>query len=290
MKRPFVKFGVLAAILGPLLTACGDSTDVGGTTTLKVLLTDAPSEYIDAAMVDIGPVELIGGAGGPVLLTTDGTSGPVNLLDLQDAATTALASVEIESGSYTQLRLVVEEASVTLASGYEFTSGGSSMDLTVPSGAQTGIKLNLSAGDAAGTEGRVDITPGEMVLVVDFDVNESFVLQGNPETPAGINSVSFQPTLRVVVNDVAGSISGTVTPPSEGLVVTADPVDGTTLEPFQTAAASAMTDAQGNYTIFFLVPGDYEVSADPGPGLTSTSATVTVGESEDVTEVDLQIS
>ena len=246
-------------------------------------------------MVDIGAVELVGGAGGPVVLSEDGTDGFVDLLDLQDAATTALASMEIEAGTYSQLRLIVEAASVTLATDYEFTDGMPTRDLMVPSGAQTGTKLNLSAGDTGGNGGGLDIVPGEMVLVVDFDVSQSFVIQGNPDTPAGITGVSFQPTLRVVVNDVAGSISGTVSTQVadvavEGLVATAEPVDGTTLEPFQTAAATATTDANGAYTIFFLVPGDYEVSVDVGEGLTSTPVMVTVGEAGHVTDVDFDIT
>jgi hypothetical protein len=246
-------------------------------------------------MVDIGSVELIGGAGGPVVLSTDGTDGFVDLLDLQGAATAALANMEIEAGTYSQLRLVVEAASVTLATGYEFTGGGSTMDLTVPSGAQTGIKLNLSGADGDDTEGGgLEIVPGEMVLVVDFDVNESFVIQGNPETPAGITGVLFKPTLRVVVNDVAGSISGTISTQVgsvalDGLVVTAEPVSGTTLEPFQSLAATAITDANGAYTIFFLVPGDYEVSVEAGEGLTSTPVTVTVGASGNVTGIDFEV-
>jgi hypothetical protein len=36
-----------------------------------------------------------------------------------------------------------------------------------------------------------------MRLVVDFDVSRSFVLQGNPETPAGVRGVIFTPTIRV---------------------------------------------------------------------------------------------
>ena len=184
MKRSFVRFAVSAAIFCVALAACSDSTGMG-TSTVSVLLTDAPADYIGAAMVDIGAVELLGGAGGPVVLSADGTDGMVNLLDLQGAATTALANMEVEAGTYTQLRLVVETASVTLASGTQFTDGTTSADLTVPSGAQTGIKLNLRAGDAAGTQGGVGIVPGETVLVVDFDVNQSFVIQGNPSTPAG---------------------------------------------------------------------------------------------------------
>lgn len=294
MVRSFVRTGICSLALGLALAGCDDSTGVGTRTTLTVLLTDAPADYIGEAMVDIGAVELLGGSGGPVVLSENGTDGPVNLLDLQGAATAALANMEIEAGTYTQLRLVVESASVTLATGYEFSGGGTSADLTVPSGAQTGIKLNLSAGDAAGTEGGVEIVPGEMVLVVDFDVNQSFVIQGNPGTPAGITGVSFQPTLRVVVNDVAGSISGTVSTQVDGVVVeglqvAAEPVDGTTLEPFQTITATSTTDVNGAYTFFFLVPGDYEVSVDAGAGLTATPSTVTVGESADVTGVDFEI-
>jgi hypothetical protein len=31
---------------------------------------------------------------------------------------------------------------------------------------------------------------------VDFDVDDNFVLQGNPETPAGIHGVLFTPVLK----------------------------------------------------------------------------------------------
>ncbi|MDH3270067.1 MAG: DUF4382 domain-containing protein [Gemmatimonadota bacterium] len=294
MKRSFIRLGIGIAFMGGTLTACDDSAGVGTETNLSILLTDAPSDFIGQAMVDIGAIELLGGAGGPIVLTDDGTNGFVNLLDLRDAATLALASTQIEAGAYTQLRLAVEEARVTLAGNLEFVDGGNSMALTVPSGAQTGIKLNLAAGDAEGTEGSVEIVPGEMVLVVDFDVNQSFVIQGNPETPAGISGVSFQPTLRVVVHDVAGSMSGSVTTQVpgfsvQGRVVTATPVGGTTLEPFQTMSATGVTGETGDYTVLFLVPGDYEVSVDTGEGYTSTSVTVSVAAGASVTGVDFNV-
>jgi uncharacterized protein DUF4382/carboxypeptidase family protein len=294
MKRSTIGLLACAGVLGLTLAGCDDSTGVDTNTTLTVLLTDAPADYIGEAMVDIGAVELVGGSGGPIVLSTDGTDGFIDLLDLQGVATEALANVDIEAGTYSQLRLVVEAANVTLATGYEFDGGGTSMDLTVPSGAQTGIKLNLGGADGEDSGGGLEIAPGETVLIVDFDVNESFVIQGNPNTPAGIKGMLFRPTLRVVVNDVAGSISGTVSTQLdsvsvEGLVVTAEPLEGTTLEPFQGAAGSAMTDADGAYTIFFLVPGDYEVSVAAGDSLTVTPDTVTVGESEAVTGVDFDV-
>jgi hypothetical protein len=59
----------------------------------------------------------------------------------------------------------------------------------VPSGAQSGIIVDLS--------GAIEVEVGVLtVLVVDFDVDESFVIQGNPETPAGIMGILLTPALR----------------------------------------------------------------------------------------------
>jgi hypothetical protein len=292
-QATFAKSGPITAMLAVALVACDDGAIVEMDTTLGVLLTDANAQYIGEAFVDIGSVELLGGSGGPIVLSDDGTDGPVDLLQLQDAATTQLASADIPIDTYTQLRLIVESASVTLAPGYEFTDNSTSMDLSIPSGAQTGIKLNLGAA-ANGIGGGVQVTPGQMVLVVDFDVNSSFIIQGNPGTPAGITGVSFQPTLRVAVDDVAGSISGAVATSEvgltlEGLVVTATPVDGTTLEPFQTQSATAVVDANGNYQLHFLVPGEYQVTIDAGVDFAAAPVTITVDEGAAITGVDLEV-
>lgn len=289
------------------LAGCGDALGVDGRAHVKVLLTDAPSDYIGEALVDIGLVELLpAGDGDRVTLSEDGTDGPVNLLDLQGAATTALADAEIEAGSYREIRLIVESARVTLADGYEFRDGSTEAGLTVPSGAQSGIKLKLrqASGEDPGPdpdaeepdEAGVEIS-GERVLVLDFDVGRSFRIQGNPMTPAGISGVHFQPTLRVVVEDAAGSISGTVSTALdgvsvEGLVVTAEPVDEDgAFGEYQTRVATAVTAADGSYTIFFVVPGRYEVTVGTpdGLGTNPAGAEVEVGASEDVTDVDFSV-
>ncbi|NIQ53453.1 MAG: hypothetical protein GWN85_08240 [Gemmatimonadetes bacterium] len=186
-----------------------------------------------------------------------------------------------------------------LKDGYTFRDGSTSMDLKVPSGAQSGIKLNLWPAET--TEGMdedagVMIIPGETVLVLDFDVNQSFRIQGNPETPAGIKSMLFTPHIRVTARDVAGSISGVVSGAAdsivvEGLTVTADPAGPATVPGYQTMTATALTDGEGAYTIFFLVPGDYEVTVEVAEGFFTDplSAVVTVGEAEDVTGIDFLI-
>ncbi|MEX2465316.1 MAG: DUF4382 domain-containing protein [Gemmatimonadota bacterium] len=280
-----------ALLLSIGAAACGDGTGVEGDTSLRVLLTDAPSDYIDSAFVDIGAVELIG-AGSPITLTTDGTDGFVDLLDLQGTATMLLADTDIPAGDYAQLRLIVESARVVLADGYEFNDSTNAKDLMVPSGAQTGIKLNLAGSDGGEGSGPVTIAGGETVLVLDFDVNQSFVLQGQPDS-GGFTGVIFTPTIRVVAQDVAASVAGTVTTSVEGtsvegLVVTAEPLDEGTLEAYQSQTATAVTDANGAYTVHFLVPGSYTVSIETADGLTTNPAStdVELENSENETGVD----
>ena len=189
-------FSVITVLAAVSLGACGDGVGVDTQATVRVLLTDAPVDYIEEAMVDIGAVELIpDDDGAPMMLSADGTDGLVNLLELRNGVTMILAEATIPAGSYTQLRLIVEAASVTLAGD---NGGSTEMDLKVPSGAQTGIKLILRVADDG--EGPLVIAADEtLVFTVDFDVSQSFVIQGNPETPAGIHGVLFKPTLRVMV-------------------------------------------------------------------------------------------
>jgi hypothetical protein len=286
----------LALSLATGLAACGEGTTaVGDTAHVRVLLTDAPIQYIEAAMVDIGAVQLVPANGdGPVTLTEDGTDGPVNLLELQNATTDVLADLEIDAATYTQIRLIVESASVTLKAGYEFNDGTMEKDLLVPSGAQTGIKLNLSAGEGDQGEG-VDIT-GDLDIVLDFDVSQSFVIQGSPETPAGIFGMLFKPTIRVVIDDASGTISGTVSTELEDtdvedLLVTATPVDEEEVEEFQTQVVTAMTNADGEFTLQFVTPGSYVVTVGVPDGLATDPASIEVGvdPNEDVIDVDFEV-
>ncbi|HUG39413.1 MAG TPA: DUF4382 domain-containing protein [Longimicrobiales bacterium] len=295
MMRKNGSLAVLAALALAGAAACDDTTGTGSTT-LRVLLTDAPADYIDSAFVDIGAIQLLPDDGAPITLTTDGTDGFVDLLQLQGAATTLLAEADIEPGTYHQLRLIVEAARVRLVEGYTFTDGSTEKDLFVPSGAQTGIKLNLGVADGEEDGAGLEILPGQMVLVLDFDVSQSFVIQGNPETPAGIMSILFKPTLRVIASDVAATISGTVSTAVEGLsvgelTVTAEPVEGSTMGEFQSQTATTPTAADGKYTLYFLVPGTYKVTVAAPEGYVSdpTEISVTVGAKEDATGADFQI-
>jgi hypothetical protein len=264
IQRTFATCLLLAA------AACGsDGTPTTNTTTgtVVVRLTDAPSDDIQSATIWVSQVALLPG---PVVLSTAKTS--YNLLTLQNGVTVELADHEVPTGSYTQLRLIVDSARVVLAGGKTFSDGSSTASLKVPSGSESGLKVNFS--------GPVAVTEGETVLLVDFDVSRSFVFQGPAASP---NGVHFKPVLHATLMNVAASISGTVTPLTSGAAVYA--ISGT--DTVQTAFANSTT---GTYTLSFLPPGNYVVAAKATGFQVAVSAGISLGNSQNVTGVNLLLT
>jgi hypothetical protein len=285
----------LAALTAlPVLFAVGACTDTTDgldpeAARVTVLLTDAPANVFESAVVEIGAVELVLGDGeGPVQVTD--YAGEFDLLDLQNGVTAALGTLEIEPGFYRQLRLHVLDAEVTLHDTLYFRDGEQTKKLKIPSGAQSGIKINLGygSGDGDSVESGIDIVPGETIIVVDFDVSQNFRLQGSLKGAGGFHGVIFTPMLRATVVDVAASISGVVSD-----VDTGDPIEGATVRgllqstdvppELETPDVTALTDVDGVYKLWYLAPGTYEVSVDD---FTADPQTVTVGVAEDVEDID----
>jgi hypothetical protein len=199
MTRPFALplLGVTLLSLA-LLGACQDGpTEADGMARVQILLTDAPSDYLETAEVWISRVVLVPGeddsveGSGFVDLYNDPAAPQwFDLLTLRDGITAELSEVvEVPEGRYAQLRLVVDSARVTLRDGYTFRDGSVTRPLFVPSGSQSGIKVQL-ADPLEAEEG------GVTILTVDFDVDRNFVMQGNPDTPAGIQGILFTPVLQ----------------------------------------------------------------------------------------------
>jgi len=203
MTRKIVTIrGALLGALALALAAC-DSTDPSGDARVQIQLTDAPSDYIASAEVWISRVYLQGGPGDDDQDGDDGDTPQgrkdlfndpqnpfeVDLLALRDGVVANLTdSVAVEVGGYKGLRIVVDSAFVTLKTGYTFTGGATTRKLTIPSGSTSGIKVQLTGGDIEAEEGEVT------TLLVDFDVNENFVIQGNPTGPV-FSGILFTPVL-----------------------------------------------------------------------------------------------
>jgi hypothetical protein len=192
MTKPAAALALLLAIGG-----CSDVSGPEGSAQVRVLLTDAPSDYIEEAWVCVSEVYLQGGVEDNAARTTlwekgDGDSQCFDLLTLQGVfadLTGDEEGVEVPAGTYNQLRLIVDSASVVLKEGYTFSDGVTTeMELTIPSGAQTGIKVQLLEPVQAEEEVVTEIA-------IDADVEANFVIQGNPETPAGIQGILFTPHL-----------------------------------------------------------------------------------------------
>ena len=254
-----------------VLAGCSD-TSSPATGQIVVQLTDAPADNIQSATVWVSSVYLIGGAAenGPRFTVTS-TPQEYDLLTLANGVTAALGTATIPTGDYTQMRFVVDSARIELKAGFTFSDGTSIRMLQTPSAQQTGIKVNFSA--------PVTITPGQTVLVVEFDVARNFVFTGPPSNPIG---ALFTPVLHASVRDVAGSIAGTVTPANSKARLYA--ILGT-----DTVTSALADTVTGAYKLWFLPPGSYTVGA-AATGFQTQSKSATGAEAQAVTGVDFTLT
>ncbi len=134
----------------------GDSDIIGASGTVQVFLTDAPASYLEEVWVNILRVELVPGDGGPIVVLDSGQlPGKFELLDLVGQPV-ELGVIEAPVGTYQQIRLVLD------ADGHSIVlAGGADHDLRVPSGEQTGVKVNLR-------DDALVVDEGEIALLLDF--------------------------------------------------------------------------------------------------------------------------
>ncbi|MCK6576227.1 DUF4382 domain-containing protein [Myxococcota bacterium] len=169
----------------------------GGQGRVEVRLTDAPGPY-EAVPITIARVEAhrSGGAAadpedagaGDAGVDGDGDDGggwivlvdtpqTHDLLQLQNGVEAALGGRDLPAGHYTQIRLILSDANVVV--------GGATEPLKVPSGFQTGFKLNHDFHVEADTT---------YALVLDFDAQASIKETGAGYLLTPVLSVkSFEP-------------------------------------------------------------------------------------------------
>lgn len=256
-----------------------DSTDPAGTASFSLALTDAPGD-VSQAVVRIEQIELIGGPGGPRVLSSDPWMG--DLTDLTNELVMLVEDEVIPKGSYAQMRLIISEACIGVEtdSGTDdvFTSDGASNvacvgnaagSLQMPSLSQTGIKVVF--------QGAIDVQSDQKIVLIDFDVEESFGKEAGG---------SGQWVMNPVIHGVDLTFSATVN-------VTVDVADGVDLlgNPIEDFSASLdgevrELDANGEATFLYVVPGTQTLDlVEPG-GFTATTspatpAEITVAEQEE---------
>jgi hypothetical protein len=256
-----------------VLAACNgsDTTSPPGTGTVEVRLADAPADDFQSATIFVSQVYLVGqGVGAREELIAD-TKASFDLLTLQNGVTTLLANSEVEAGGYAQLRLVVDSAVVVLASGRTFADGSTWASLRVPSGSESGLKVNLNS--------PVSVRASETTtLLVDFSVDRSFLFQGPGNQPT---SVMFRPVLHALDLNTAGTIRGTVSP--FGVYGNVYAITGTD------TTQTTFIDSGGSYALRFLPPGTYTVSAVAAGFDVAISSPVTLAAAESQLGVNLTL-
>ena len=157
-----MKTKIIAAImligLAVAQVACKKDSADGA---ISVAMTDAPADYQQVNVEVIGLEvnhEKEGWISIPIKV------GIYNLLDLQNNVTVLLADdVSIPAGAITQMRLI-------LGTNNSIVDNTGTYSLKVPSGSETGLKVNLN---------QVIAPNGNILIVLDFDASASIVVQGN---------------------------------------------------------------------------------------------------------------
>ena len=182
---------VLPLLFCLLVTACGGGGGGGGSSPVPAAPVPGASEVV----VAFTGVELKPGGGNAFELEPPDSPLEINLLDYQNGERAMLLDSEtVSAGDYNWMRLLVAESgSYVIVDGQQF-------QLEIPSGEQSGLKLNRGFTVAVGS--LTDFT-------IEIDLRKSLTVTGN-------GRYQLRPTLRLVDNLETNSISGTV---DSGLIV-----------------------------------------------------------------------
>lgn len=254
----------------------GDGSDTG---TLRVLLTDAPGDFL-SAVVTIDEIYLQAEEGdddpenGRTILSDDQVT--VDLLTLQNAVLALVDDEEIPAGTYHQLRLVIsggyievedEDGGSTIYASSDAYAAAQGVEadgrLQMPSYAQSGLKIILP-------DDLAEIEDEEQVVLLDFDVAESF---GHPAGNSGM--WVMRPVVRATDLAFTGTVALTLTL-DDGVEL---PSDTLTLADFSAALDKdgeiievpfSDEDGDGLYAVEFqyLAPATYPVDLVAPEGVT----------------------
>lgn len=269
-------FVVMAAIV---VWSCSDDDNAGtggGNGRLKVSLTDAPFsiDLIEEANVTINKIELRhkdSTEGSPFVVVFE-ESAEINLVELRNGITQDLTDVELPSGDYDLVRIQVGDASVKL-------TNGTTYDLKVPSGATSGLKVFVKPS--------IIIREGlTSELLLDFELNKSFVVKGNPQDLDNISGFNFKPVIRAVNRTQAGAIEGYTLDSTD----TAIPAAHVWIETDEdSVVSSTVSDSTGFYALIGLPEGEYSLWCAKEGYDTLTIESVNV-EASAKNEIDLQLT
>ena len=242
--KNLLRKAVLFIFLIVAFSSCNDDDDIPsgkGAVTIKITDAPFPFKFVKKANIGIEKVELKDTKGDYVVIF-EGNSN-FNMINLTNGSTKTVAKTNIEKGTYSEVRITLNTASVQLSNG-------------------TNYELNA---DAQGSY-TYSINPAFIVeeenssnILFDLDINKSFRFQGSwfgqwIHDITHITGCNFQPEFRICDLDQTGSIQGKVTKngsPAENIYVYTT-VNGREI--------ATHTKADGSYKFIGIKEGNYTVT------------------------------
>jgi hypothetical protein len=232
-----------------------------GTGTIAVRLMDDPGAYdavnivVDSVRVHVESADSLNG-----WVTISRTPAIYNLLEYTNGRDTIIAEGSVPAGYYSQMRLFI-------GAGSNVVREGRIIPLEIPSGSQSGLKLNIQAAIAGGVK---------YVLLLDFDAGRSIVVTGN-------GRYLLKPVIKTVATAVSGSLMGKVLPDTTHPTVWAIAGEDT---------STTFADTTGFFKFRYLVPAAYMLRITPADttyrDTVLTNVVVTAAQNTDVGTINLQ--
>lgn len=252
-------------VVGLLMLAFISCNKEEATTSFVVRLTDSPGDY-EQVNIDLQAVEVHANTGEQSggWTTLDTNVGIYDLLTLTNGVESVIADDVYPAGRVSQLRLVLGDNNTVVVDGETFP-------LTVPSGAESGLKLLINA----------ELTEGiTYSVLLDFDAAKSVVSAG------ASNQYLLKPVIKTITEARDGAVKGTVIPTELGVAVYA-------IQGEDTLSTSYATEGLSDYFLGGLADGDYTISFDPGDlsgyvGKVVENVAVSIGDVTDLGETVLE--
>lgn len=230
MKTIFASMLFISVIL---IGGCSDDSTgpAHGNGLIKVYMVDSPASF-DSVIVFIQRIEVhrSGDDSTSGWIVVDNTLHSFDLMQLRNGTSVMIGDSVLPAGSYTQIRLILAQGNYVIDNSVKY-------DLTIPSGMQTGIKINHN----------FTIQSNSLYeLMIDFNVDLSIHITGN-------NKYILNPVLRCISMHSSGSISGQISPvDAQSIIFTTSGSD----------TISTYTNLLGFFKLMVLTEGTYDVRID----------------------------
>jgi len=201
MKRGLISALVSVSAICGLVAGCssgGDGAVTRADSTLSIRVTDAPIDDAFKVVIDMTEFEFKPADGSAFRVPVMGGSRELNLLDFTDGASAVLIDGEaVPFGDYEWVRVYIDEATSFI----QLTDTGAMYPLEIPSGPQTGFKLNT---------GLTVPRNSDVTYLLDFNVRRSIVERRIGPPGNLVRSFFLKPTIRVMNIAEVGGVKGIV--------------------------------------------------------------------------------